>query len=165
MLHDKRIDKLNKFLTADKNAKHIQENYYSQRDDRYVIPIKASSRKFVLGTVIDSSASGSTVFVEIESIKDYTVEIIMLKAQEEEECNQILKRLSDLINQRLTDVKNAIHILGKYDFIMAKGKYSVAIGGNEIEIRDDEIIDLKKARHPMLGSEAVPLNISVWEYV
>ncbi len=126
-----------------------------------MIPIKASSRKFVLGTVIDSSASGSTVFVEIESIKDYTVEIIMLKAQEEEECNQILKRLSDLINQRLTDVKNAIHILGKYDFIMAKGKYSVAIGGNEIEIRDDEIIDLKKARHPMLGSEAVPLNISV----
>ena len=38
-LHVKRIDKLNKFLTAEKNAKYIQENYYSQRDDRYVIPI------------------------------------------------------------------------------------------------------------------------------
>ena len=159
--HSKRIDKLNKFLTAEKNAKHIQENYYSQRDDRYVIPIKASSRKFVEGTVIDSSASGSTVYIEIDAIKDLTVEIIMLKAQEEEECNQILWALSAKVLERAAEINNAIHIIGKYDYIMAKGKYSVAIGGNEIEIRDDEVVDLKKARHPMLGADAVPLDIRI----
>lgn len=161
VLHSKRIDKLNKFLSAEKNARHIQENFYSQRDQRYVIPIKSSSRKFVEGTIIDSSSSGSTVYVEIDSIKDLTVEIIMLKAQEDEECNQILMALSELISNRLDEIKSAIHVIGKYDFIMAKGKYSVAIGGNEIEIRDDEVIDLKQARHPMLGDEAVPLNIKI----
>lgn len=160
-LHSKRIDKLNKFISASKNARHLQESYYSQRDDRYVVPIKAASRKFVDGTVIDSSASGSTVYIEIESIKDITVEVIMLKAQEVEECNQILLRLSGTINDRLDEISNAILILGKYDFIMAKGKYSVAIGGNEIEIRDDETINLIKARHPMLGEEAVPLNVQI----
>lgn len=161
VLHSKRIDKLNKFLTAEKNAKHIQENFYSQRDDRYVIPIKASSRKFVEGTIIDSSASGSTVYVEIDTIKDLTIEIIMLKAQEEEECNQILASLSAKVYERVNEINNAVHVIGKYDFIMAKGKYSVAIGGNEITITDNEVVDLKKARHPMLGEEAVPLDIRI----
>ncbi|MDM8533525.1 endonuclease MutS2 [Clostridiaceae bacterium HSG29] len=160
-LQSKRIDKLNKFLSANKNSKYLQENYYSQRDNRYVVPIKTSSRKFVDGTIIDSSASGSTVYIEIDSIKDLTVEIIMLKAQETEECNQILRRLSEVINERIDEIWNAIHILGKYDFIMAKGKYSVSIGGNEIEIRDDETINLVKARHPMLGKDAVPLNVQI----
>jgi len=161
VLHSKRIDKLNQFLSAEKNAKHIQENFYSQRDDRYVIPIKASSRKFVEGTIIDSSGSGSTVYIEIDSIKDLTVEIIMLKAQEIEECNQILMALTEKISEKINEIRSAVHVIGKYDFIMAKAKYSVAIGGNEIEIRDDEVIDLKKARHPMLGNEAVPLDIRI----
>lgn len=161
VLHEKRIDKLNKFLTADKNSKYIQENYFSQRDDRYVIPIKSSARKFVPGTVIDSSASGSTVYIEIDSIKDLTVEIIMLKSQEEEECYQILKALSDMILENINAIGDAIKVIGRYDFVFAKGQYSVSIGGNEIDIRDDEIIDLKNARHPMLGSEAVPLDINI----
>jgi len=160
-LHSKRIDKLNKFLSSSSNARHLQETYYSQRDDRYVVPIKAASRKFVEGTVIDSSASGSTVYIEIDSIKELTVEIIMLKAQEVEECNQILMRLSGSIYERLDEIWNAIHILGKYDFIMAKAKYSEVIAGNEVEITDDECIHLIKARHPMLGQEAVPLNVSI----
>lgn len=161
VLHSKRIDKLNKFLSADKNQKHIQESFYSQRDERYVIPIKASSRKLVEGTVIDSSASGSTVYVEIDAIKDLTVEIIMLKSQEVEECNQILWRLAGMISEHLQGIQDAIFIIGKYDFIFAKAKYSLAIGGNAINITDNEVIDLKQARHPMLGQAAVPLNIRV----
>lgn len=161
VLHGKRIERLNKFLTSEKNAKYIQENYYSQRDDRYVVPIKSSARKFVQGTVINSSSSGSTVYVEIDSIKELTVEIVMLKAQEEEECNQILRALSGMILENINAISDAVYIVGKYDFIFAKGKYSVAIGGNEIDIRDDEVIDLKKARHPMLGSQAVPLDINI----
>ena len=161
VLHSKRIDKLNKFLTAEKNAKHIQENYYSQRDDRYVIPIKASSRKFVQGTVIDSSASGSTVYVEIDAIKDLTVEVIMLKAQENEECVRILGDLSQKVYGRIDQIRSAVQIIGKYDYIMAKGKYSVSIGGQAIDIRDDEVIELKKARHPALGKDAVPLDIRI----
>lgn len=161
VLHEKRIDKLNKFLSADKNAKYIQENYYSQRNDRYVIPIKSSARKFVQGTVIDSSSSGSTVYVEIDGIKDLTVEIIMLKSQEEEECNKILMTLSRMILDNMNAISDSIHIIGAYDFIFAKAKYSVAIGGNEINIKDDEIIDLKKVRHPMLGSQAIPIDISI----
>lgn len=164
-LHGKRMHILKEFLSAEKNAKYIQENFYSQRDDRYVVPIKSSARKFVKGTVLDSSSSGSTVFIEIDAVKDLTVQIIMLKAQENEECDQILMALSGKIKENGHAISDAIHIMGAYDFIFAKGKYSVAIGGNEIEIRDDEIIDLKKARHPMLGGDAVPLDIKIgFEY-
>lgn len=160
-VHSKIIEKLNKFLASSKNAKHIQETYYSQRDGRYVIPIKSSSRKFVEGAIVSSSASGSTVYVEIESIRDYSIEMVMLKSQEEEECYQILKSLSQMILGNIQGIRNALQIVAGYDFVFAKGKYSIAIGGNEIEIRDDEVIDLKKARHPMLGKEAVPLDIRI----
>jgi len=161
VLHSKRMDRLNKFLSADKNQKHIQEKFYSQRADRYVIPIKAASRKLINGSVIDSSASGSTVYVEIDEIKDLTVEIIMLKAQEEEECNQVLWRLAGLVSDHLDAIKDGVYVVGKYDFIFAKAKYSVAIGGQEIKITDDEVICLKKARHPMLGQAAVPLDVEI----
>ncbi|MBS7528264.1 endonuclease MutS2 [Fusibacter paucivorans] len=161
VLHSSRIEKLNKFLSSDRNAKHIQELYYSQRDGRYVIPIKAASRKFVEGTVIGASSSGSTVYIEIESIKDLTVEIIMLESQEREECYQILKRLTQSILEHHDAIVAAIQIVGKYDFIMAKGKYTIAIGGYPIDITDNEIIHLKKARHPMLGETAVPLDVNV----
>ncbi|MBN2793771.1 MAG: endonuclease MutS2 [Clostridia bacterium] len=159
LLHSKRMDKLNKFLSSDKNSKYLQENFYSQRDDRYVVPIKAAFRKFVEGTVIDASSSGSTVYMEIDSIKDLTVEIVMLKAQEVEECNIVLMRLTNLVADDMQGIKDATYILGKYDYIFAKAKYSLAIGGREIEITDDEVIHLNKARHPMLGESAVPLNI------
>jgi dsDNA-specific endonuclease/ATPase MutS2 len=126
-----------------------------------VIPIKAASRKFVEGTVIGASSSGSTVYIEIESIKDLTVEIIMLESQEREECYQILKRLTQSILEHHDAIVAAIQIVGKYDFIMAKGKYTIAIGGYPIDITDNEIIHLKKARHPMLGETAVPLDVNV----
>lgn len=161
VLHNKRLDKLNKFLQADKNAKFLQENYYSQKNGRYVIPIKASAKKFVDGTIVETSAKGSTLYIEIASISEYTVEIVMLQSQEEEECQQILMTLSNAIADKLHDIWNAIHIIGKYDFIMAKARYSLDIGGNEITITDDECINLKKARHPMLGSAAVPLDIQI----
>jgi dsDNA-specific endonuclease/ATPase MutS2 len=162
-LHGKRLDKLNKFLAADKNAKHIQENYYSQRDERYVIPIKASSKKFVAGTVIDASSSGATVYIEIDAIKDLTIEIVMLKAQETEICYQILCDLTERINLIEDRIVQAVHIVGKYDFIMAKAKYAASIHGRAITITDDEVINLKKARHPLLGPSAVPLDILIGE--
>jgi len=162
-LHGKRLDKLNKFLASDKNAKHIQENYYSQRDERYVIPIKASSKKFVAGTIIDASSSGATVYIEIDAIKDLTVEIIMLKAQETEICYQILCDFTERIGNIEERIVQAVHIVGKYDFIMAKAKYANSINGQAITITDDEVIDLKKARHPLLGPSAVPLDLVIGE--
>jgi dsDNA-specific endonuclease/ATPase MutS2 len=161
VLNGKRLDKLNKFLTADKNQKYLQENFYSERNGRYVIPIKASYKNEVKGQVIDGSGSGSTVYMEIDEIKDLTVEIIILQSQEIEACEQVLWRLAALIGDQINLINDAIYFIGKFDFIFAKGKYSVSIGGNELQITDDEIIDLKAARHPMLGEECVPLNIHI----
>lgn len=160
-LESKRIDKLNKFLTNDRNSNYIQENFYCQRDGRYVIPIKSSARKFVSGTIIDSSSKGSTVYIEIDSIKDLTVEIMIYKSQEEEECYQILRKLSSMVLEHIDSIKGAINIIAKYDFIFSRAKYSIDIGGKEIEIRDDETINLKKAVHPLLGKTAVPLDIKL----
>lgn len=89
--------------------------------------------------------------MEIDTIKDLTIEIIMLKAQEEEECNQILASLSAKVYERVNEINNAVQVIGKYDFIMAKGKYSVAIGGNEITITDNEVVDLKKSKTSNAG--------------
>ncbi|MCT4612835.1 MAG: endonuclease MutS2 [Clostridia bacterium] len=163
VLSNKRVDILTKFISNPNNAKHLQESFFTQKGDRYVIPIKASSKNLVKGSIVEASATKSTVFVEIDEIKDINLEIIMLKAQEDEECREILKGISEKIADNLSEIKDAIHIVGKYDFIFAKAKYSISIGGNEIDIRDDETIRLNKARHPILGKDAVPLDISIGE--
>lgn len=75
-------ERLNKFITSSANKKYIQEFIISKRDDRYVIPIKASYKNEVDGIVLDTSAKGTTVFIEPSSISKYSLELITLKSEE-----------------------------------------------------------------------------------
>ena len=71
-------DRLNKFLTSSSNKKYIQEFLISKRDDRYVIPIKASYKHEVNGVVLDTSSKGNTVFIEPDSVSKFSTELISL---------------------------------------------------------------------------------------
>ena len=75
-------EKINKFLTSSANKKYIQEFIVSKRDDRYVIPIKASYKYEVDGLILDTSSKGNTVFIEPSSVSNYSMELISLKAEE-----------------------------------------------------------------------------------
>lgn len=154
-------DRLNKFLTSSSNKKYIQEFLISKRDDRYVIPIKANYKNEVKGTIIDTSSKGSTVFMEPENISKFTSELICLKSNEAIEEYKILSYLTELIFEKLQEIKMNIQIIANYDMIFAKAKYSLNNNFITPKVNDFGYIKLINAKHPLLKGNIVPLNFEI----
>lgn len=154
-------DRLNKFLNSSANKSYIQEFFISKKDDRYTIPIKASYKNQVAGTVIEASSTGSTVFVEPSSITKLSSELASLKAEEAIEEYQILATLSGMLLENIYEIKINLELISQYDMVFAKAKFSKHIGGMEPKLNDCGYIKLVNCKHPLLASNAVPLNFEI----
>lgn len=163
ILEDRMKGKVEQFLKSSKNSKYIQENIVSVRNGRYVVPVKKEYRKNVRGVVLDTSASGSTVYIEPEEIGSIHDEIELLKMGEEAEEHLILQMLTGLIEGKEAEIKLAVDTMVQYDVIFAKAKYSNTIGGIAPQINEHHTVRLKNAPHPLLGETAVPLNFEIGE--
>ena len=154
-------EKLNKFLTSSSNKRYIQEFIISKRDDRFVIPIKSSFKNEVEGNILDTSSKGSTVFIEPASISKYSLELISLKSEEALEEYKILAYLTDLIFDKLSEIKLNMEIVSEYDMVFAKGKFSMANNCITPKINDYGYIKIVNGKHPLLKGEVVPLDFEV----
>ncbi len=154
-------ERLNKFLTASGNKQYIQEFIISKREDRYVIPIKASYKNEVDGVMLGTSSKGNTVFVEPNSVSKFSIDLIRLKCEESIEENKILSQLTDLIFEQIANIKLNIEVIAEYDMVFAKAKYSQNIKGSTPKINDRGYIKIVNGKHPLLKGEVVPLNLEI----
>lgn len=142
----------------------LQDNVITMRNGRYCVPVKAEYRSSVPGMVHDQSSSGATYFIEPMSIVKLNNEIRELEAEEEKEIARILALLSALAAENSGAISRDQEILTTLDFIFAKAALSIEMKGNEPRFNDDKIIDLHKARHPLIdASKVVPIDISLGE--
>ena len=153
-------DRLNKFLNNSNNKKYIQEFFISKKNDRYTIPIKASYKNQVEGTVVEISSKGATVFIEPNTVTKINVELASLKADEAMEEYQILATLSGTLLENINAIKINMDLISQYDMVFAKAKFSNIIGGVEPKINDHGYIKLVNCTHPLLKG-AVPLNFEI----
>ena len=150
--------KLNSFMSS----KYVQEAVITIRNSRYVVPIKSEYKSEVNGFVHDISSSGSTFFIEPISVFELNNKLSSLKIEENIEIEKILQLLSSLFFDIVDELENNISIIGKLDFIFAKGKYGISINGIEPIINDNKFIDFKKARHPLIAeNKVVPIDVSI----
>ena len=154
-------EKLNKFLTSSNNKKYIQEFIISKRDERYVIPIKASYKNEVDGVVLDTSSKGQTVFIEPSSVSKYSMELISLKSEEIAEEYKILSYLTELISEKISNIKLNIEVIGEYDMVFAKAKYSLNNNCITPKINNNGYINIVNGKHPLLKGNVVPLNFII----
>ena len=154
-------EKLNKFLTSSSNKKYIQEFIISKRDERYVIPIKASYKNEVDGVVLDTSSKGQTVFIEPSSVSKYSMELISLKSEEIAEEYKILSYLTELISEKISNIKLNIEVIGEYDMVFAKAKYSLNNNCITPKINNNGYINIVNGKHPLLKGNVVPLNFII----
>lgn len=155
-------DRLDKFLKSNENKEYIQEFFISQRNGKYTIPIKIAYKNQVQGTIIEASSRGTTVFMEPNVISKYTSELSVLKAEEAVEEYKILAALTDLIFERIRDLKMNIDVISEYDMILAKAKYSKEIDGIMPKLNDYGYIKIIKARYPLIKN-SVPLDFEIGE--
>ena len=154
-------ERLNKFLTSSTNKKYIQEFIISKRDDRFVVPIKASFKNEVDGAVLDTSSKGSTVFIEPASISKYSLELITLKSEEAIEEYKILSYLTELIYDKIREIKLNMEIVSQYDMVFAKAKFSQNNKCITPKINNYGYTKIIKGKHPLLKGDVVPLDLEI----
>ena len=154
-------DRLTKFLNSSANKTYIQEFFISKKDDRYTIPIKASYKNHVQGTVVEVSSKGATVFMEPSAVAKLNGELSILKAEEAVEEYQILATLSGLLMENIREININMELISQYDMVFAKAKFSKHIGGVEPSLNDYGYIKLVNCKHPLLTGEAVPLYFEI----
>ncbi len=148
-------------VRSSSKSKYLQEPIVSQRDGRYVIPVKKEYRKQIGGQVIDTSASGSTIYMEPKVVQKDQQKLAELRSDEYLEEQHILSILTGHVEACEQELRINIETMAHYDFVFAKAKYSESISGNPVNIVDSPLLKLNDARHPLLKSEAKPLNIEL----
>ena len=128
----------------------LQEPYYAQRENRYVLPVKAERQHDLPGIVHDMSASGATVFMEPRELTDLNNDMKVAELQVTREINRLLKELTGLVVERLRDLRTLLHVLTGLDCIGAKARLSVRMNGTPVRLNTDGHVRLWKARHPLL---------------
>lgn len=151
-------DKVNSLIRS--YSEYLQDNLYTMRGDRYVLPVKAEHKGAVQGLVHDQSSSGATLYIEPMSLVNLNNEIKELMLKEKAEIERILAELSAKVHDNKTAVRNNSNIIWELDFIFAKGKYASASNCNAPTINDEGIIDIIEAKHPLIDRKiAVPMSM------
>ena len=142
--------------------KYFQDNIVTIRDERYVIPIKQEYRQQFPGVVHDQSSSGSTLFIEPMAIVDLNNDIKQFVIDEKREIERILKNISEKIAKNADILLNNCEIMANLDFAFAKAKLARKMRATKPEINDHGLVNLLKARHPLLNKEqVVPIDIKL----
>ncbi len=153
-------ERLDNFIKNPLTNKYLQENIVTIRSDRYVVPVKQEYRAQVPGVVHDTSASGSTLFVEPMAVLEYNNTMQTLQQEEEDEIHAILRGMSVLVAGFAEELLHMVEDMGELDFIMAKGRLSAEMDAVTPRLNDKGNIYLKKARHPLLGADVVPIDVN-----
>lgn len=136
-------------------SKYLQENLYTMRGDRYVLPVKVEYKGQVPGIVHDQSSTGATLFIEPMSLVNLNNEIKELMLKEKAEIERILADLSNKVSNNVDVCKSNNKILGELDFIFSKGAYASSIDGTYPTVSDDGSFNMISARHPLIDPKSV----------
>ncbi len=150
-------------LISSNQAKYLQEAIITQRNDRFVVPVKSEHKNDVPGLVHDVSSSGSTFFIEPMGVVKANNELKELQAREEKEIERILAELSAECAQYREDIAQNYDLLLMLDVIFARAKLSYRMKGSEPKIVKRGLY-LRRARHPLLDpAKAVPNDLMLGE--
>ncbi|MDQ1318462.1 MAG: mismatch repair protein MutS2, partial [Candidatus Poribacteria bacterium] len=145
--------KLHSLMRSSHLSQYLQDSTVTIRNDRSVILIKARFRDKVPGIVRDQSDSGESVFIEPEAITSSGDELHQLIQEEKQEMFRILQEITSKIRNKLDDILQTLKMLSIVDLIFAKVCFSRDFDMTEPILNQDSIIDIKKARHPLLMFE------------
>jgi DNA mismatch repair protein MutS2 len=138
-----------------------RERIVVQRAGRYCIPVASSHQSRVPGIIHDRSDSGATVFIEPQEIVPRGNRLRETELAIGEEIRRILRELSQLIGTLAASLEEDLEGLAVLDFITAKAKLAQQMGATQPAVREDRVVDLKAARHPMLTGDVVPIDLRI----
>ena len=144
------------------------DDYVTQRNERYVIPVRASERRSLEGVVHAASATGQTLFVEPLETIEINNRLVQLREEEAAEIARILEELTGKLVAERGPLVHAAAAIAEMDAVFARGRFAREYDGCIPEFTDEVVIALDAARHPVLestlrpqGRSVVPLSLSL----
>jgi DNA mismatch repair protein MutS2 len=181
--HERLMTRLQRYLTDPKTVPMLQETLVTQRDGRYVIPLRAEFKGQVKAIVHDQSSSGATLFVEPLAIVELNNAYREVQLAERDEVRRVLTEISGQVGLVAAELRTGIEALAELDLAFAKAKYAEdlhasepfvldrlkveghssrrATGASQSKIEDQKpSFRLLQARHPLLDPRTVvPIDI------
>lgn len=155
-------DQLDKMVRSPAYQKLLQDPIITIRDGRFVVPVKAEHRGEVPGLVHDTSASGSTVFIEPMSSVEANNEIRVLESKEKAEIERILAELSAETGSFADAIIANYEILIDLNLLFAKARLAYSMKSVMPRLTDDGHVVLRRARHPLIDQKkVVPIDVEL----
>lgn len=153
-------EKLDSMIHSSHYQQYLQEAIVTQRNGRFVVPVKAENRGNVPGLVHDTSSTGATVFVEPASVVDANNDIKVLQGKERDEIMRILFELSAEAGEFAQSIKHSFDSAVMLNLIFAKAHLAYKMKATKPLLNNEGIIHIKKARHPLIDAKkVVPTDI------
>ena len=143
-------DQLEHILRSSRYADLLQEQYFAQREGRYVVPIKIDMQRRVAGIVHDVSSSGATVFLEPRELVDLNNAIKVADREVDREVLRILRDLSSRIAEQANVILMGMEALARLDAIAARAALGRQLRAHPVALNGEGRVRLKQARHPLL---------------
>ena len=142
------------------NHKYFQEAIITQRNNRYVIPVKQEYRQYFNGLIHDRSATGQTLYIEPMRLVELNNDLQEALIGEEQEVLRIYKELSALIKQHSNDLMDACEKVSHIEFVYGKAKLAIAQKAVQATLSEGRDVLLMRARHPLIpANTVVPTDI------
>lgn len=155
-------DKLDGMIRSPKYKSSLQDAIITQRNGRFVVPVKAEHRSEVSGMVHDTSGSGATVFIEPAAVIEANNRIKVLESRERDEIERILSELSEEAGSFADTIKISCESAAELNLIFSKAQLAYKMKATMPITNSRGVIELKKARHPLLDpKKAVPIDVSL----
>ncbi len=168
VLQDRLLDRVQRIAQNPDNAAFLQEAIVTQRQGRYVVPVRAEFKGRLPGIVHDQSGSGATLFVEPLAIVELNNEWRQRQMEEQEEVNRILRDLTELVADESPYVHTTLEMLTGLDLILARAHFADDLQANQPELLGFQhgpefkpeqhpgvVLELRLARHPLLDPVTV----------
>lgn len=153
---------LQELMSQPRIQKMLQEPIVTQRQHRYVMPVKQEYRGVFKGIIHDQSSSGATLFIEPEKVVFLNNQLHERELAEQKEIKKILIALTELVARHVDELQNNLEILARIDFIVAKARFAEQMKATCPILSAEWKLRLKKARHPLLAKEiVVPIDVSM----
>jgi DNA mismatch repair protein MutS2 len=138
-------------LTDEGVTRHLRDRYYTIRNERYVLPVLASSRARVPGIVHNASQSGQTLFVEPEPMVELGNELTIAAAMAAEEEERVLRELSGAVASRAEALRGDLQVLAALDCLEAEARLASELDAGAPEVcAPADGFALRDLRHPLL---------------
>ena len=170
--HERLLTKLQRMVSDPHNIPYLQETLITQRDGRYVLPLRAEFKGRIKAIVHDQSSSGATLFIEPLGVVELNNQLRELQLAERDEERRILTALSQQIADHSQEIMIALDAIAELDFIFARGRYSIDLGASEPVLHliprktegphPGSVIRLRGACHPLLDPQTVvPIDLEL----